>query len=176
MIISPLVFWYKGYMDYRSDRLIIFVPFSLVVVFHTTNDKINDDVRGKIVWCSWNIRISTRKWTLKCWFIYNSRYIIFFKQCWSGCIRSNVAGYEMLVSWSRSGGWWVRNVVAKKNNYGFETHPSKFETIGQNKLLLKWKKLPTKFHLITQYLPHFSSILTLTTARSTMGFDNLQML
>ena len=46
-------------------------------------------------------------------------------QCWSGCIRSSVVGYEMLVSWSGSGGWWVRNVVAKNNNYGFETHSSK---------------------------------------------------
>ena len=46
-------------------------------------------------------------------------------QCWSEWIRSNFVGYEMLVSWSGSGGWWVRNVVAQNNNYGFETQPSK---------------------------------------------------
>ena len=40
------------------------------------------------------------------------------------CIRSSAVGYEMLVSWSGSGGWWVRNLVAK-NNYWFETHSSK---------------------------------------------------
>ena len=31
----------------------------------------------------------------------------------------------MLVSWRGSDGWWVRNVVAKNNDYGFETQPSK---------------------------------------------------
>ena len=45
-------------------------------------------------------------------------------QCWSGCIRSSVVGYEMLVNWSGSGGCLVRNVVAQNNHYGFETQPS----------------------------------------------------
>ena len=74
VIIQPLVCRYKGYMDYRSDRLIVFVLAPLVVVFHTSNDNM---CRGKLVWCSWKIRISTRKKTLKCRYIYNSWYIIF---------------------------------------------------------------------------------------------------
>ena len=66
----------------------------------------------------------------------------------------------MLVSWRGSGGWWVRNVVAKNNNYGFETHPSKSgdELIfGQNKLLLKYKICRQNFIwllIIPLYLPH----------------------
>ena len=50
----------------------------------------------------------------------------------------------MLVSWSGSGGWWVRTFVAKNNNYGFETQSSKSGDdlyLRANKLLLKKKKI-----------------------------------